>query len=276
MFLAPGSIGRIGDPHAPGQGFAFANTEAAALVARFTTAPTTSRKRAIDTLIGALKTAGVWSKLDALYLMAAADSQAARRNWVQDLYNLTAVSSPTFTADRGYTGDGAAAYLDTGFNGTTAASPLLTQNSAHASGWNLSNRAANLASLMGARESTTKYIDIAPYITGNLYIARMTAGNAAISTANAGSQGMFSVNRSASNALQGYKNGSSLGTSSQTSVGVPNSNITLLARSLTSGSPDAFSADQISMASFGSSLSAGEEASMYSAVLTYLQTVGAA
>ena len=108
---------------------------ATALFARFTTPPTSARKAVINTLIVALKDAGVWSKLDALYLFAAADSQAARQNWVQDLYNATAVSSPTFTADRGYNGDGSASYVDSGFNPTTAVTPKFVQNSAYFGLW---------------------------------------------------------------------------------------------------------------------------------------------
>jgi hypothetical protein len=111
------------------------SAEATALFARMTTPPSSGRKTTIDTLIVALKAAGVWTKMDGLIVSAAADSQAARLNWVQNLYNDTAINSPTFTADRGYTGDGATSYLDSGFDPTTAPSPKLTQNSAHIGVW---------------------------------------------------------------------------------------------------------------------------------------------
>ncbi len=96
--------------------------EAAALLSRMTVTPSTARKQLIDALIATLVGAGIWAKLDALYLLAAHDAQAARLNWIADRYNLTAVNSPTFTTDRGYAGTGAAMYLDTGFNPATAAS----------------------------------------------------------------------------------------------------------------------------------------------------------
>ena len=39
------------------------------------------------------------------YMYAAADSQAAKINWINPgTYNATEVNSPTFTADRGFTG----------------------------------------------------------------------------------------------------------------------------------------------------------------------------
>ena len=52
--------------------------------------------------------------MEGLWVTAAADAQAGRQNWVQDAYNLTTVKSPTFTADRGYQGNGTTSYLWTG------------------------------------------------------------------------------------------------------------------------------------------------------------------
>jgi hypothetical protein len=106
------------------------NAEASALIARMTVAPNARRKRAIDTLIGALKTAGVWTKLDTFYVLAAHDAASARLNWVSTSFNLTAVNSPTFVANQGYTGDGATSYLDTGFNPSTAGGHY-AQNDSH-------------------------------------------------------------------------------------------------------------------------------------------------
>lgn len=262
-------------PLTQGQGGGY-EAEALALFARFTAPPVAERKGLINTLIKSLKAAGVWTKLDALYLFAAADAQAARQNWIQDLYNATAVSSPTFTADRGYAGDGASAYVNSNFNATTASSPKFVQDSAHVSGWNLTSRAANNTSLLGARESTTKYIDIVPRAIGDLYIGRLNGNGTAVSTANSNSTGLFTINRSASNALQGYRNGASLGTSANVSAGSPNAQLIMLARSLTGAGPDSWTTDQIAAVCFGSSLTSVEEAAKYAAILTYLQAVGAA
>src|SRR5262252_6152224 len=67
-----------------------------AIFAAFSTPPDTTRKGVIDTCVRALKSAGVWTKLDVLYLFAAADSQAARVNWKNPgTYDGTATNSPT-------------------------------------------------------------------------------------------------------------------------------------------------------------------------------------
>ena len=58
--------------------------EATALFARFSTDPGTTRKDAINTCIASLKTAGVWSKLDCLYVFAAHNETDAKLNWIQD------------------------------------------------------------------------------------------------------------------------------------------------------------------------------------------------
>lgn len=110
-------------------------TETATLVAAFTTPPTTARKNRINTMILALKTAGVWSKLDLLYMMAAADTQCSKLNWKAPAsYTLTQLGATTvgFTANQGYIAAGGSANvscLDTGWH-RQIGGVNMTQNSA--------------------------------------------------------------------------------------------------------------------------------------------------
>lgn len=104
-----------------------------ALIARMTTTPTLQRRAAINTLITNLKGSGMWATMDAFYVFAAANEQAARLNWVADQYNITVGGgTPTFVADSHYVGDGVDDFLDTNFNPTTAVSPKFTQDGMHA------------------------------------------------------------------------------------------------------------------------------------------------
>lgn len=117
------------------------DADASALFARMTSAPDETRKGHIDTLILALKAAGVWSKMDVLYILAAHDAQAARLDW-KGTYDATANGTPTFTTDRGYTGS-----LSNGL--TTTYSPELASlgfavTSAHLGGFTLTHTANNL------------------------------------------------------------------------------------------------------------------------------------
>lgn len=245
---------------------------ASALFARFTTPPTTARKAQINTLIVSLKAAGVWAKLDALYLMAAADAQAARRNWIADAFNLTAVSSPTFTADRGYAGDGSAARLGTGFIPSTAGG-VMTVNSAHLSIWDRTSRAAAGQVQAGALNASTG-TQIASRYTGNVTIAGVNDA-ASANLASSNSDGHFLVNRSGASSREIYRNGASVGSYTQVSVSLPPIEMYLLCRNLT-GVAQLLTTDQLAAASVGASLTAGEALSFYNAVNTYLQAVGAA
>ncbi len=272
MFLAPGSVGRIGDPHAPNQGgYAFANSEAASLVARFTTPATNARKALIDTCIGALKTAGVWSKLDALYLFAAADAQAARQNWIQDLYNATAVSSPTFTADRGYAGDGAASYVDSNFNPSTASGPKFVRDSAYFGIW--SRTVASTGGSVAGYFNGTNGVTRAPRDGSNNTSGRanQAASDISVSGAYTDGSGLFGVARSGASAVRVSRNGADQLTGTTASTAVANGTLRF-------GNFGTSSYNTLQFASglIGSNLTVTEESAAYTALLTYLTAVGAA
>ena len=103
------------------------------------TAPSAAQQTLQNTLVEDLKTAGVWSKLDAFYLFATdGDSDYATLNFVAPSnFQATKTNSPTFTADEGFTGDGVSAYLDTNLNASTDTTNY-TQNDASfgAYAWN--------------------------------------------------------------------------------------------------------------------------------------------
>lgn len=103
------------------------------LIAAMSVAPTDFRKGLIARFIGALYAASVWTKIDAMWVMAAHDEQAARLNWKSPgSFTLTAVNSPTFVADTGFNGNGSTSYLDTGWDRATNGVQY-TQDNAHAS-----------------------------------------------------------------------------------------------------------------------------------------------
>lgn len=248
------------------------SAEALALFARFTTPPDDARKVVINNLIVALKGAGVWAKFDAFYMMAGADAQAARRNWIADIYNPTAVSSPTFTADRGYTGNGSSSYLNSNFNPATAVTPKLTQNSGHFALTTLNSRAANAGT---AGQYSGSGLFISPFYTIPGGTARggandsETAGFASVAQSNS----RLLVSRTGATTKAMYQNGAVIATSSQASAALSSNDLFLLA--LNTGAAGNFCADQEAHASIGSGLTAGEVAAYDAAVLTYFQAVGA-
>lgn len=95
------------------------DADANALIAAMTTPPSGARETLIRAAVATLKTDNTWSSLDTLYVIAAADNQAGRVDWRRPSVTATAVNSPTFTADRGYTFNGTTNYLDLAFTPST-------------------------------------------------------------------------------------------------------------------------------------------------------------
>lgn len=94
-------------------------TESSALFVRMASAgaePDATRKGHIDTLIAALKVAGVWAKTDVLYVLAAHSAPAALLNWISASHDAAANGAIAFVADRGYTGNAVGDYLSTAFD----------------------------------------------------------------------------------------------------------------------------------------------------------------
>lgn len=257
------------------RGYTFVNAEAAALVARFTTPATNARKALIDNLVGALKTAGVWTLLDALYVMAAADSQAASLNWVSTSFDLVSVGTgnPTFVADRGFTGAGNNG-KSTQFTPSTAPSPKFTLNGGHISDWSRTNAQSSGFS-MGARITTA---------TGQTFIISRNASDQAISRVNQDvsgtaignldSSGMFLATRSASNARVLYRNAVSLGAAADVSSNVPTFPIYICGVN-TAGAFASGEVRQHAAASIGGSLDATQVLAFYNALQAYMTAVGA-
>jgi hypothetical protein len=240
--------------------------ETQAIIAAMTTPPSPERVALIDSLARELKAAGVWDKLDLLYVMAAHDAQAARINWKNPAQIATAVNSPTFTVDEGYAGDGSTSYLDSGVNMSTVSN--YSQNSAHMGVWSLTNVSDTAyldCGIIGVNTSTINMRNSSGNMTGG---ANATTG--AVSVAVADSLGHGLVNRSGSTAQQLYKNGASIGSNTQVSSSIsPNGNFGIGRRGTVSYSPR-----QFAFAHFGGSLTAGEVTSLYNAFNAYMGALG--
>lgn len=249
--------------------------ETIALLSRFTTQPTPStRADRINDLIVALKTAGVWSKLDALYVMAAHDAQAAQRNWIADQYNLTAVSSPTFTADRGYTGNGTSSYLGTGFVPTTAGG-LYALNDAHVSVWSRTSTQTNTVEI-GARDASgNNQVFLQVRAATNRTVSRINQDVAFGDAAATDGSGHFLLTRRGATESELYRNGVSSLDSASASDAMPGREI-LLGALNTAGVAGLFSPKQLAGASIGGGISDAEALAFHAALNTYLTAVGAA
>lgn len=246
--------------------------EAQALAARMTTAPAPERLHLVSTLIGALKAGGVWAKLDALYILAAHHEQASRLNWVQDAYDLTAVNSPSFAADRGWQGDGATSRLAGGFLPTGGGSRM-TATSAHLGIWPLTSIPVGTASTsydVGYHTSTgNARLSIARPGSSPERAALFAVHASAAMTINGTYARHLAWSRTASDLATAYADGVAGATMSEAAGALPGSPLDVLRAGTFYG------INQIAAAHWGAGLSAAEMLTLRDALRAYLIAVGA-
>lgn len=240
----------------------YTNAEAAAYVAAMSVNPTDTRKGLIDTFIGSLKSAGVWSLLDLIYLMAAHDSQAGLLNLKAPAsFTLVPVASPVFATDLGYTGDGSSSYLRTQWNGSTNGVNF-TLNNASAWAW-CTTSGGTFDHACGANDNTHR-----TYLGPNLQSYRV---NGPENTGSTTPVGLHGVSRASSSTTKGWKNGVQVGSDfTATSDAVANAEMWVC-----SESNGDHCTNQVAFAAFGAALT-GKEVAFYNAVQTYLHAIGAA
>jgi hypothetical protein len=227
---------------------------------------------AYTALLNGLDTDGLTSKLDVLHVYATQDSTTALLNLMSSSYNGTSHGSPTFTADRGFTGTGSSTtiYIDTNFIPSSAVSPKFVLNSGHISIWDASDTGQSPQGMMGAFNSSGTVELISKFTDNNSYF--LVNGNSYTTVASSTAQGHYVANRSGASATQGYKNGSNVVSGTTTSTGLPGVTVTTLA--MNSNGTIGGSNVQMAMASIGSSLSSTDATNFYNRLRTFMTAVG--
>lgn len=260
------------EPVAP---YAFLRPQTAAVVARMANAPSTSRKWLADRLVDSLVSAGVWAKLDALYILAAPDAQAARLNWIGANYPLTEVNSPAFTANRGYASDGATSYLRTGY---VPGSGTLFQRNAASFGCYFGGGGRRGLSMGAMSPPTYAGSHIARYAPEDFgYCAlQLTEGSyaAVVNYSAFLGTGLVSAARSSAASVSLYMNGALVETAAHPSDAIPDLEFYLLAINWV-GTALINSTERMAAAFVGGALTAAEMAALHTALRAYLSAVGA-
>lgn len=236
------------------------DSDAQAYFAGMSVQPDATRKALLNDLIVGLKSDGVWLKQRGFWVLAAHDAQAARVNAKQPgSSDLNAINSPSFTVDRGFTGDGSSSYLDTGM--TTEG----FQNDSSMGFWSLSDIQSgavdmgNAGSLIAARNGS------------DATLWRVNQGSSVTSAGVTNGTGLFTVQRNGAASVTLYRNASLIISNSSASQTPGNSLIRILSRSNTV----TYSSRTGAFAFIGTSLTAAEVASIHSRVSTYLAAIGA-
>lgn len=250
------------------------DADAATLIAAMTTEPDATRQGLIDDLIVGLKTDGVWAELDELWVTAAHAEQAALLGWKR-AHDLTAVNAPTFTTDRGFTGNGTTSYLNTNFVPSTDGVQY-TQNDASMGVYSRTNSQLGRNDMGGRTSSNSGRAYFQVRTTGDLF--NVDFNNAAFanrpSVANTNSSGFFAGRRTGASATQALKNGAVVATGTDSSSSL--TNVALLIGGYNdAGTPGSFSTRQYAAAFVGAAMSEAQQLALYNRLQTYMTAVGA-
>ena len=233
------------------------------------TLPSLAQRTKQNKLVVDLKAAGAWSKLDSFAMFATdGNSSFALIDWKR-LSQYTAVNSPTFASNQGFTGNASSSYINTNFNPLSNATQMTTNSSS----FGFYYRTAGSNSGVGsgayiAPNSAGLYIN--PTGTGTI----MRSWNNSNSGVNAGSNssrvGLFHTDRNNSSNIYHIKDGVELANPTLASSNRPNDNLYLLAANF--GGAAELQNDQISMAFAGASLYS-VRSDFNTAISTYLSSL---
>lgn len=242
---------------------------AAFLTATGITNPTISG--AVCTLVTSLKSANLWTKLNAIYPMVGGTATTCKFNLknpadTNAAFRLNFVGGWVFSSN-GALPNGVNTYADTFLNPATT----LTLNSSHISYYsrtNINQAAAEIGAFEGL---STSQINIR-YLNTTYYRINAVSTNW-VTFADTDSSAFYLSNRTASNILNGWRNSVKVATGSAVSTFLSSFNYYLGAINNT-GSASFFSSKQCAFATIGSGLTDGEAATLYTIIQTFQTTLG--
>lgn len=244
--------------------------ETETLVAAFSSAPTTNRKRTINRAIKRLKAAGIWSKAKGMGFIGA-DENASLRWWTDPSRTCTKISTPGFNAQFGWTATVNGQAINTGLVCTE-----LDQNDLGAYVYNTSNPTGSSNSDLGAINAGSQGINIcARRATNDNQTIRLAS--AAVTTISADNDtdgyGLTGASRFDAVNLTGSHNGVAKNTVAAASVALPALPIYLLAHNA-NGSVSNFSTRRQAFWYVGKGLTNAQEIELNAIVGEYLAAVG--
>jgi hypothetical protein len=180
------------------------DVDAQALIDRMTAAgetPADARKTIINAAFVLGKTKTFWTKLDAIWTMAAHGTASAKMNWLSTSYTLSlqGTPNPTFTTDQGYAGDGTNGYIKTGYV-PSAGGKKWVQNSCSMGLYSRTSAAEAKVQMGVTTNSSIGFTNLTIRYTGDVFYSRADCSGLG-SVANADGSGFFAVSRVGSTAF---------------------------------------------------------------------------
>jgi len=226
--------------------------------------PSESQQALGNALVIALKSAGVWAKLDSFALYATNGSASfALIDWVR-LSKYTAVNSPPFTSNVGYKGDGTSAYINTNFNANSGTNFL--QNSASIFSYRSSARTVGQPQAYQGIFLAGSYQTLISNSDGYLN----NAGGSPFISLNSSLN--FQIISRNSTAEKGYSNGVLLGTATRSSASLPAFPFTNFAAKTAAGVTFLSNEGQ-HLFGLGGEMTAGEVTDFNTAIKAYISSI---
>lgn len=241
------------------------SVEAANYFAAMAVQPPNAWKVVVDLFIRGCKSDGLWDKFDGGHFLAAPTQQAALVDFKAPSRIATLVLTPTFTANRGFTGTGTAGeYIDTGF--TPSVSGVAYQQDSASLGVYANNNITS--AVVGAGVSTGSSAYMVLRSNSNQQQYRMNdATTVTVAGATDGS-GLTVITRTGATATQGYQRGAAFGAAaSNASTLRPTGTIKYLSAGGTSV------LHELSFGFFGGGLTGSEVAALTARVNTALAAI---
>lgn len=235
------------------------------------TLPSRAQQIKQNAYLMALKHSGIWNQLDIFYVFTNDGSKEfATLNWKNpNQFQCTLVNNPTWSASSGFTGNGTSSYIDTNWIPSSNGSNY-TANDGSAFYYEYANAATSSAQSFGAgtTNSVTQALRINPRNGADQFTYQVNDSTSIGDvTSVTDARGFHHVGRTASGTRRYFKNGTSVNTSSATSVGRPTNSIYLLAMHVNSGATN-HRASTIPVFGVGASLS-GFESMLYNSWFWY-------
>jgi len=240
------------------------DSDASAFFSRVTTAGgllSTTEEQAVNTLVTDLKSANIWSKMSAIYPLVGASAAACAQNLKSSSYTGTFAGGWTY-ASTGITGNGTNNRMDTALKPSTE----LSLNSTHLSVYSRTDTPTVTGDVdMGVNVTAFTLIEIWGGKFYSLINQSSSSSNVSVST----SLGHFIGSRISSSEVKGFRNGSTILTSSTNSTNLATANIALAAM----GAAGYSSAREYAFASIGEGLTDAEVSDFYTAVQAFQTTL---
>lgn len=215
--------------------------------------------------------ASVWDRMDFFYVFSNEVNTASEAliNWNDPgTFDADNVSSTAFTAYEGFTGDGVADYISTNWIPSSDGTNYTLNSASFGIYLRVNVDEANIA--IGCSDGT-QLISLRPRAGGTATARVNSSATIAYNTTEA--RGLWVVTRRGANEVEMYRNGGSVATDTDVSVGLPTKELTILAEYDYNDEIILFSTNQVSIAFVMNQISDAEATAINTIIETYMDAL---